>query len=126
MYAASAASEANRNCSPKTWCSWPSSRRVDLAVYDFTRTDQFTIAPCRHPMGVSVTAAARSDGVLTALSVSVLSDAGAYGNHSAGVMFHGCNESVTLYRCRNKHVDEKPCTPTIYRRERFAATGSDK
>ncbi|WP_165693137.1 molybdopterin cofactor-binding domain-containing protein, partial [Mycobacteroides abscessus] len=26
-------------------------------VYEFTRSDQFTIAPCRHPMRVNVTAA---------------------------------------------------------------------
>ncbi|TDZ45617.1 molybdopterin-dependent oxidoreductase [Mycobacteroides franklinii] len=75
------------------------------AVYEFTRSDQFTIAPCRHPMRVNVTAAAGSDGVLTALSVDVLSDAGAYGNHSVGVMFHGCNESMAQYRCANKRVD---------------------
>jgi CO/xanthine dehydrogenase Mo-binding subunit/aerobic-type carbon monoxide dehydrogenase small subunit (CoxS/CutS family) len=74
-------------------------------AYEFTRTDEFTTAPCRHPMRVRVTAAAGSDGVLTALSVSVLSDAGAYGNHSSGVMFHACNETVVLYRCPNKHVD---------------------
>ncbi len=76
-------------------------------AYEFTRTDQFTIAPCRHPMRVDVTAAAGADGVLTALSVSVLSDAGAYGNHSGGVMFHGCSESVALYRSPNKHVDAR-------------------
>ncbi|BAX98199.1 xanthine dehydrogenase family protein [Mycobacteroides stephanolepidis] len=75
------------------------------AVYEFSRTDQFTIAPCRHPMRVNVTAAAGSDGVLTALAVDVLSDAGAYGNHSVGVMFHGCNESMAQYRCANKRVD---------------------
>ena len=77
------------------------------AVYEFTRTDQFTIAPCRHPMRIDVTAAAGADGVLTALSVSVLSDAGAYGNHSTGVLFHSCGESVALYRCANKHVDAR-------------------
>lgn len=75
------------------------------AVYEFTRSDQFTIAPCRHPMRVNVTAAAGRDGVLTALAVDVLSDAGAYGNHSVGVMFHGCNESMAQYRCANKRVD---------------------
>ncbi|MBA0044799.1 molybdopterin cofactor-binding domain-containing protein [Mycobacteroides sp. LB1] len=75
------------------------------AVYEFSRTDQFTIAPCRHPMRVNVTAAADPDGVLTALAVDVLSDAGAYGNHSVGVMFHGCNESMAQYRCANKRVD---------------------
>lgn len=73
--------------------------------YEFTRTDEFTIAPCRHPMRVDVTAAAGPDGVLTALSIDVLSDAGAYGNHSPGVLFHGCGESVTVYRCENKRVD---------------------
>ncbi|HYJ54161.1 MAG TPA: molybdopterin cofactor-binding domain-containing protein, partial [Mycobacterium sp.] len=73
--------------------------------YEFSRADQFTMAPCRHPYRVDVTAAAGPDGVLTALAVDVLIDAGAYGNHSTGVMFHGCAESVSVYRCANKRVD---------------------
>ncbi|WP_028642725.1 molybdopterin-dependent oxidoreductase [Nocardioides sp. URHA0020] len=72
---------------------------------ELTREQQFTLAPCRHPFRVSVTAGADADGVLTALVVDVLSDAGAYGNHSVGVLFHGCHESVALYRCANKRVD---------------------
>ena len=75
--------------------------------YEFTRSDQFTMAPCRHPFRIDVTAAADGDGVLTALGVDVLVDAGAYGNHSTGVMFHGCGESVSLYRCANKRVDAR-------------------
>ncbi|GGG13010.1 oxidoreductase [Rhodococcoides trifolii] len=75
--------------------------------YEFSRSDQFTKAPCRHPMSVTVTAAADADGILTALAIDVVSDAGAYGNHSAGVMFHGCGESVAIYRCANKRVDAK-------------------
>ncbi|MDV8020500.1 molybdopterin-dependent oxidoreductase [Rhodococcus sp. IEGM 1330] len=78
--------------------------------FEFTRTDEFTVAPCRHPFRVDVTAAASADGTLTALSIDVLTDAGAYGNHSAGVMFHGCGESVAIYRCANKRVDAK----TVY------------
>ncbi|MEU4598887.1 molybdopterin cofactor-binding domain-containing protein [Nocardia sp. NPDC023988] len=73
--------------------------------YEFTRTDEFTSATCRHPMRVEVTAAADSNGLLTALSVDVLADAGAYGNHSAGVLFHSVGESVAVYRCPNKRVD---------------------
>ncbi|MFZ2178194.1 MAG: molybdopterin cofactor-binding domain-containing protein, partial [Rhodococcus sp. (in: high G+C Gram-positive bacteria)] len=73
--------------------------------YEFTRSDQFTIAPCRHPMTISVRVAGDTDGTLTAMAVDVLSDAGAYGNHSAGVMFHSCGESVALYRCPNKRID---------------------
>ncbi len=73
--------------------------------YEFSRTDEFTMAPCRHPFRIDATVAARADGVLTALSIDVLMDAGAYGNHSPGVMFHGCGESIALYRCANKRVD---------------------
>ncbi|MEU7142428.1 molybdopterin cofactor-binding domain-containing protein [Nocardia sp. NPDC046473] len=73
--------------------------------YEFTRADEFVSATCRHPMRVAVTAGADANGVLTALAVDVLADAGAYGNHSAGVMFHGVGESVGVYRCANKRVD---------------------
>ncbi|WP_432420827.1 xanthine dehydrogenase family protein molybdopterin-binding subunit, partial [Nocardia brasiliensis] len=73
--------------------------------YEFTRGDEFTAATCRHPMRVAVTAGAGTDGVLTALTVDVLADGGAYGNHSAGVMFHGVGESIGVYRCANKRVD---------------------
>ena len=73
--------------------------------YEFHRSDQFTVAPCRHPFRVDVTVAADGNGALTALAVDVLVDAGAYGNHSPGVMFHGCGESVAVYRIPNKRVD---------------------
>lgn len=73
--------------------------------YQLTRTDQFTLAPTRHPFQVTVTAAAGPDGVLTALAIDALADAGAYGNHSPGVLFHGCSESIAVYRCPNKQVD---------------------
>lgn len=74
-------------------------------AYEFSRSDQFTIAPSRHPMRVSVRAGADADGTLTALAIDVLSDAGAYGNHSIGVMFHGCAESMAVYRAATKRVD---------------------
>ncbi|MET7770675.1 molybdopterin cofactor-binding domain-containing protein [Nocardia sp. NPDC005366] len=73
--------------------------------YEFTRSDEFVSATTRHPMRVAVTAGADARGTLTALAVDVLADAGAYGNHSAGVMFHGVGESVEVYRCANKRVD---------------------
>ncbi|MGN6760333.1 MAG: molybdopterin-dependent oxidoreductase [Leifsonia sp.] len=73
--------------------------------YEFTREDEFTIAPVRHPMRVAVRAGADADGRLTALAVDLLSDTGAYGNHSRGVMFHSVGESLAVYRCANKRVD---------------------
>jgi putative selenate reductase molybdopterin-binding subunit len=73
--------------------------------HELTRTESLTATPCRHPMRVRVRVGADSDGVLTALAIDVLSDTGAYGNHSVGVLFHGCHESMALYRCPNKRVD---------------------
>jgi putative selenate reductase molybdopterin-binding subunit len=75
--------------------------------WELTRTESLTALPCRHPMRVGVRVGATADGVLTALAVDVLSDAGAYGNHSPGVLHHGCHESVALYRCPNKRVDAR-------------------
>jgi putative selenate reductase molybdopterin-binding subunit len=75
--------------------------------YEFTRTDELTVAPCRHPMSVTVRVGATANGVLTALAIDVLADAGAYGNHSPGVLFHGCHESMAVYRCASKRVDAR-------------------
>ena len=80
--------------------------RTGRAVqYEFTRQDEFTIAPARHPMRVAVTLGATADGLLTAMAVNQLMDTGAYGNHGIGVMFHSIHESIEVYRCANKRVD---------------------
>jgi putative selenate reductase molybdopterin-binding subunit len=73
--------------------------------YEFTRGDEFTIAPLRHPMTVSVRLGATSDGLLTAIAVDQLMDTGAYGNHGIGVMYHSVHESIAVYRCANVRVD---------------------
>jgi CO/xanthine dehydrogenase Mo-binding subunit/aerobic-type carbon monoxide dehydrogenase small subunit (CoxS/CutS family) len=73
--------------------------------YEFTRTDEFTTAPTRHPMRTRVDLGATADGRLTALAVDVLSDAGAYGNHSRGTLFHGTSETISIYNAPNKRVD---------------------
>ncbi|GAA2137591.1 molybdopterin-dependent oxidoreductase [Arthrobacter humicola] len=72
---------------------------------EFTRTEQFTAATTRHPFTIHLKAAASNEGKLTALQLDVLTNAGAYGNHSVGVMFHGCGESLAVYNCANKKVD---------------------
>jgi putative selenate reductase molybdopterin-binding subunit len=86
---------------------------VALAVFktnrpvklEYTRQEQFSASTSRHPMRITVKVGARRDGRLTALSMKMLSNTGAYGNHGPGVMFHGSGESVALYRCPNKQVD---------------------
>ncbi len=75
------------------------------AVLEFSRQDQFIGATSRHPMRIDVKLGARADGELTAMQLRVVSNTGAYGNHGAGVLHHGCNESVSVYRCANKRID---------------------
>ncbi|WP_375455703.1 molybdopterin-dependent oxidoreductase [uncultured Methylobacterium sp.] len=70
-----------------------------------TRREQFTAATTRHPMRVRVRLGARADGTLTAIALHVVADTGAYGNHAGGVLHHGCNEVIGVYRCPNKRVD---------------------
>jgi CO/xanthine dehydrogenase Mo-binding subunit/aerobic-type carbon monoxide dehydrogenase small subunit (CoxS/CutS family) len=74
---------------------------------ELTRTEQFTASTTRHPFEIRVRAGARRDGTLTALALDVVATTGAYGNHAPGVMFHGCNESVSVYRCPNKKIDAR-------------------
>jgi putative selenate reductase molybdopterin-binding subunit len=71
---------------------------------EFTREEEFVASVTRHPVAVHVRAGARRDGTLTALALRVVSNTGAYGNHATTV-FHGCNESVAVYRCANKKID---------------------
>jgi len=73
--------------------------------WEFTRAEQFVAATTRHPFTVRVRAGARRDGTLTALQLDALVDTGAYGNHGPAVMYHGCHESIAVYRCANKKVD---------------------
>ncbi|WP_072395184.1 molybdopterin cofactor-binding domain-containing protein [Hyphomicrobium sp. CS1GBMeth3] len=71
---------------------------------EFTREEQFIGATTRHPMQVRIRLGAKKDGALTAIEMDVVSNTGAYGNHAPGVLFHGCNESVALYKCPNKRI----------------------
>jgi CO/xanthine dehydrogenase Mo-binding subunit len=72
---------------------------------ELTRTEQFTATTTRHPFTIKLKAGASADGRLTALELDVLTNTGAYGNHGPGVMFHGCGESLAVYKCVNKKVD---------------------
>lgn len=73
--------------------------------YEMTRAEEFRLTSVRHPFRVQVELGADADGALTAMTVDVLSDTGAYGNHAIGVMFHALSESLDVYRCPTKRVD---------------------
>ncbi len=77
-------------------------RPVQLAL---TRAEQFAAATTRHAMRVTARAGATRDGVLTALALDVVADAGAYGNHSGAVLQNACGTVLGMYRCPNTAVD---------------------
>jgi putative selenate reductase molybdopterin-binding subunit len=72
---------------------------------EFTREEQFIATATRHPMQITVTAAATASGRLTALSLTTLANTGAYASHARGVLLHSSSEALSLYRCPNKRVD---------------------
>lgn len=74
---------------------------------ELTRSEQFQATTTRHPFTIRLRAGAKRDGTLAALELDVTTETGAYGNHAPGVMFHGCNESVSVYRCANKKIDAR-------------------
>ncbi len=75
--------------------------------YEFTREEEFTVAPTRHPMRIVVSLAGEHPGRLTAMRLEIVADTGAYGNHAAGVLHHSCREMLNLYQCQNKQADAR-------------------
>jgi putative selenate reductase molybdopterin-binding subunit len=72
---------------------------------EYTRAEQFTSATTRHPFTVTMKAGARARRHADRAALRVVSDTGAYGNHGPAVMYHGCHESLAVYRCPNKKTD---------------------
>ncbi|MFE5403295.1 molybdopterin-dependent oxidoreductase [Streptomyces sp. NPDC056580] len=71
---------------------------------EYTREEEFTTAPPRHPMTLTVRLGAKADGTLTAFQVRNVSNTGAYGNHGGETAYAG-GAAVMIYRCPNKKYD---------------------
>jgi len=66
-----------------------------------TRREEFNFTRTRRPMVMKVKAGADRRGKLTALSISTLADAGAYGPHCLTVPMNGCSKTLPLFTCQN-------------------------
>jgi putative selenate reductase molybdopterin-binding subunit len=86
-------------------CAFAAMKTGRPVKLEFTREEEFVGAVSRHPMKVHVKLGARRDGTLTAMQMRVVSNTGAYGNHGSETLYHGCGDSIGLYRCPNKKVD---------------------
>ena len=91
---------------------------------ELTRAEQFLGTTTRHPMRVTVRAGATADGVLTALSMDIVSNAGAYGNHSGAVLEHACGEAIGCIAAPTSGSMGSPSTPMWCRPAPSAAMAS--
>jgi putative selenate reductase molybdopterin-binding subunit len=82
-------------------CAWVTLATGRSAFFKYTREEEFTAATTRHPFRVHVRMGARRDGTLTAISMAVDADTGAYGNHCLTVPMNACSKSLPLLRCPN-------------------------
>ena len=68
---------------------------------EYTRTEEFTIARNRHPQHLWLTTGLRRDGTITANSLKVLTNTGAYGTHALTVTGNTGTKPLPLYRTQN-------------------------
>jgi putative selenate reductase molybdopterin-binding subunit len=69
--------------------------------WEWTREEEFIGGSTRHPMVIEIALGATREGQLTAMSMDVTSNTGAYGNHG-GETLGASSTALAWYRCRNK------------------------
>ena len=76
--------------------------RTGKPVYfRFSRKDEFIFSRTRSPLTITVKAGTSRQGKLTALSINIISDTGAYGPHCLTVPMNGCSKTLPLFTCPN-------------------------
>ncbi|MBN1505072.1 MAG: molybdopterin-dependent oxidoreductase [Candidatus Eisenbacteria bacterium] len=78
--------------------TYQTGKRVYIRL---TRREEFTLTRTRRPMTIRVKAGADKTGKLTALSIRIVADAGAYGPHCLTVPMNGCSKTLPLFTCKN-------------------------
>lgn len=66
-------------------------------IYETTRREEFIAARSRHPMRVRMKTGVKLDGTITANSMEVLADTGAYGCHALTVTGNTGHKAMALY-----------------------------
>jgi len=71
----------------------------------YTRKDEFLFSRTRRPLTISVKASADKAGQLTAVSLNIKADSGAYGPHCLTVPMNGCSKTLPMFTCKNMAYD---------------------
>lgn len=72
---------------------------------ELTRAEELHAARTRHPQIVGVKTGAKKDGTLTAISMEILENTGAYGTHALTVQCVSGSRALSLYRSPNIHFE---------------------
>jgi putative selenate reductase molybdopterin-binding subunit len=94
--------------------------------WEFTREEQFIGASTRHPMTIKVTLGAKLDGKLTAISLHVVSNTGAYGGHGGETLGASLGSPMSMYLCPNKKAEAYAVYTNIVPAGGFRGYGSSQ
>ena len=86
-------------------CSFLSKRTGKPVRMSFSRSEDFIATETRHPMTIDIKTGVTKDGMLTANSIKILANVGAYSTHTVGVLADCLSTGVGLYRCPNVSFD---------------------
>ncbi|HNX74249.1 MAG TPA: molybdopterin-dependent oxidoreductase [Candidatus Rifleibacterium sp.] len=70
-------------------------------VWALTRAEEFMAARTRHPMVVTIQSGVKKNGTITAISMRIISNTGAYGSHGLTVLSNCGSKVLPLYRADN-------------------------
>lgn len=82
-------------------CGFVTLRTRRPCIYAMTREEEFMESRTRHPMVVKIKMGAKKDGTITAISMRIISNTGAYGSHALTVLSNCGSKVLPLYRANN-------------------------
>ena len=86
-------------------CSFLSRKAGKPVHMSFSRSEDFIGTETRHPMTIDIKTGITKAGMLTANSIKILANVGAYSTHTIGVLADCLSTGVGLYRCPNVYFD---------------------
>lgn len=75
--------------------------------FEFTREEEFRSSRTRHPQKLHLKTGVTNDGKITAMTLKVLANTGAYGSHALTVQCNTGSKSLPIYRCENVLFEAK-------------------
>ncbi len=82
-------------------CALVTMRTRRPCLWQLTRAEEFMAARTRHPMVVTIKSGVKKDGTITAISMRIISNTGAYGSHALTVLSNCGSKVLPLYRAEN-------------------------